>query len=41
MRDCVNSAFHSKTADILRQMFPDKESPDIGHDNVPWLPEER
>jgi hypothetical protein len=34
----VNSAFHSKTVDILRQLFPDEEDPTVGHEDLPWFP---
>ena len=34
----VNSAFHSKTVDILRQQFPDEDDPTVGHEDLPWFP---
>jgi len=39
----VNSAFHSKSAEILNEKFPEdeKEDPAVGHEEVPWRPRRR
>jgi hypothetical protein len=38
----VNSAFHSKTAEILNEKFPeDKQDSQVGHEEMPWRPRRR